>query len=1099
MLAVEKRAIHNAKARAATNSLSTLYEHITKNHLQQLADEEVYTRGRHHYLAERVRIARHTENEVQGRVFASGIFLARIDFDPQKGKVSYKCDCDTAGVCEHIIALGLAIEAKLQSTHGYAPSNLITSAAPPVPGPQLASSTPAPGRARVRRLKTWESMLEKLGDASFAGEPQWVPVFYLEVKPSYWNLHAKKAFLKKDGAFGRTARMAHTDLGDSDLLTNRMERLAISYLLTRAEAGQRSSNIYALQKHALYDCGENVGHLLELLQNSRILLGTESTSPNKPLQISAHAGHIEFRTELRGKQVKCQPYLVWQNIDEAISNEHYILTSDPVWLLREHTLIRLEGPRDASLLLPFREHDFVLKIPQHEFVDFLRRVEDRTEFAQHLEINSGLEVSDLHLPVQPRLYLRDQAGFLEMELKFAYGEHEFAGVGFSAYGYKPLEDGREILRIHRDRDREVQFQNALVQTGVTRIGSATFAPHEDDTVEWLLERVNTLLKQGFELFGESELQTLRVRRSQPTVQVTVSSAIDWFDLKLIVDFDGIGVSLSELKRALRSGRPYIKLADDTIARIPEQWIQKFRHLLQFGDVRDEQVKLSRIHATLIDTLAAEADLLKTDASYDSFIRKLKSFQGIGEVTPPADFNGTLRPYQKAGLSWMQFLQEYKFGGCLADDMGLGKTIQALALLLHEKEKGIDKPSLIVAPTSVVFNWEREIEKFAPKLRVLNQTGPDRQRDTKSFSSHDIILTTYGTIRRDIAFLKNFDFHYAILDESQNIKNPNSQTAKAIRLLRAGNRLALTGTPVENNTVELWSQFAFLNPGLLGSQRYFRTSFATPIEKHGDQSVANFLQRLAFPFILRRTKEQVEKDLPPKTESIFYATMVPEQQKLYEYWRDYYRASILKQIDMQGLNNSRIAVLEGLMKLRQIACHPGLVDTEHDRGSGKYDALVEQLEEIMAEGHKVLIFSQFVKMLTILRKHLDRKAIHYEYLDGSTKDRESCVRNFQENDAIKLFLISLRAGGTGLNLTAADYVFHYDPWWNPAVEMQATDRSHRIGQSKHVFVYKFITKGTVEEKVLELQKRKQELVGKLISTDRAFFKQLTRDDITMLFE
>ena len=406
--------------------------------------------------------------------------------------------------------------------------------------------------------------------------------------------------------------------------------------------------------------------------------------------------------------------------------------------------------------------------------------------------------------------------------------------------------------------------------------------------------------------------------------------------------------------------------------------------------------------------------------------------------------------------------------------------------------------MIICPTSVIFNWIEEIARFTPELRVLNQTGIDRNRTSDHYKNYDIILTSYGTMRRDIVFLKDVQFNYVILDESQNIKNPVSLTAKSARLLRAKHRLALTGTPIENNTIELWSLFAFLNPGLLGNLTYFKGAFAKPIERDGDQPTAEILKKMIFPFLLRRTKDAVAKELPPKVENIIYCEMTPSHQKLYNQWRDFYRAAILKQISDVGLNKSRMNVLEGLVKLRQVACHPLLVEKWFPDKVAKYEKLLEYFDQLAAEGHKVLLFSQFVKMLTIIRKHLDSAEISYAYLDGRTRNRKECVDRFQEDDECKIFLISLKAGGTGINLTAADYVIHYDPWWNPAVEAQATDRSHRIGQDKHVFVYKMITKGTVEEKIVKLQERKKELVSNIITTESGLFKRLTVTEIEELF-
>jgi non-specific serine/threonine protein kinase len=398
----------------------------------------------------------------------------------------------------------------------------------------------------------------------------------------------------------------------------------------------------------------------------------------------------------------------------------------------------------------------------------------------------------------------------------------------------------------------------------------------------------------------------------------------------------------------------------------------------------------------------------------------------------------------------------------------------------------------------LINWQRETERFTPELSTYKYFGNQRTGDLTVFDDYDLILTTYGVMLRDIEILREYRFHYVILDESQAIKNPLAKTSKAARILNADHRLVLTGTPVENSTFELWSQFAFINPGLLGNLEYFKREFGNPIERHGDEGTSQFLRKMVYPFILRRTKDQVAPELPPRTEKVVYADMEPAQRKLYEKTRDHYRALLLGVIEEKGINNARMKVLEGLLRLRQISNHPRLVKNNFRGSSSKFNLLLETLETLQSEGHKALVFSQFVQMLKILREELEHREIPYTYLDGRTRKRQDRVDLFQSDPTIPFFLISLKAGGVGLNLTAADYVIHIDPWWNPAVEMQATDRTHRIGQDKPVFVYKLITRDSVEEKIVQLQEKKRKLVEQLITTDRSFIKTLTPEDVVVLF-
>jgi len=605
---------------------------------------------------------------------------------------------------------------------------------------------------------------------------------------------------------------------------------------------------------------------------------------------------------------------------------------------------------------------------------------------------------------------------------------------------------------------------------------------------------------GFEIYGERELTSARVNRSRPTVSFSVSSGIDWFDVDGVVHFGDTQVKLKEVRKAARRKERYVKLADGSIGEIPAEWLEKYRYLFSMSEDSGEGLRLASAQVTLLDQLLMEGDRIQAD---DEFQRRRENLRRFSEIVPralPDGLKANLHPYQKSGFDWLHFLHEYGFGGCLADDMGLGKTVQALAFLQSLAESHEAKAAtLLVLPRSLVFNWEREAARFTPTLRLLNHAGTTRAKDLADFDEYDVVLTTYGIMLRDIEMLRKHRFHYVVLDEAQAIKNPVSQSAKAARLLQADHKLTLTGTPVENSTLELWSQFSFLNPGLLGSLEHFRTEFAGAIEKRQDEMAAAFLRRLVHPFILRRTKDQVARDLPPRTERILYTEMEPGQKKLYEKTRDFYRAQIMGIVDKEGVGDARMKILEGLLRLRQIANHPRLVEPDSKATSGKFDTLLETLDTLRAEGHKALVFSQFVQMLSLVRESLDAAHVPYAYLDGKTTDRQGRVDAFQNDPDLPLFLISLKAGGVGLNLTAADYVIHIDPWWNPAVEMQATDRTHRIGQDKPVFVYKLITRETVEEKILLLQDRKRALVSQLISTEGGFFKNLTRQDIELLFE
>ena len=481
------------------------------------------------------------------------------------------------------------------------------------------------------------------------------------------------------------------------------------------------------------------------------------------------------------------------------------------------------------------------------------------------------------------------------------------------------------------------------------------------------------------------------------------------------------------------------------------------------------------------------------------LKMMENLDDIPQIPPPEHLHATLRNYQVAGVNWLHFMKDHGMGAILADDMGLGKTLQTLALLQKETEnpEHTPGPSLIVMPTSLIHNWQNEARKFTPKLRVHIHAGVNRVKDVAAFNSYSLILTTYGIVRQDIDLLKTFPFHYVILDESQMIKNPESKTAKAVRKLISRHRLSLTGTPIENTVMDLWSQMSFLNPGLLGNESFFKKFYVVPIEKGKDAKKSAKLRRIIYPFILRRRKQKVEKELPPRIEKLHFCEMTTVQKELYDETRSTYRNYLLELINQGAWKKNKLNILTGLQKLRQIAIHPKMVepDAYELKHSGKYKEVSRLLKSVISKNRsKVLIFSQFVKMLHILRDDLVEDGVKFCYLDGSTRDRQEQVRRFQTDKEIKIFLISLKAGGVGLNLTAADYVFILDPWWNPAVENQAIDRSHRIGQDRTVFYYKFITQDSIEEKILSLQRRKSQLSDDIITVEEDFYKSLEAGDL-----
>jgi superfamily II DNA or RNA helicase len=679
-------------------------------------------------------------------------------------------------------------------------------------------------------------------------------------------------------------------------------------------------------------------------------------------------------------------------------------------------------------------------------------------------------------------------------------DYEGRRVAFTAEARGVFDPAARTLLV-RDREAEQAALEHLRGLGIS--APAYLEPGTDPAWHMAPKRLPTVVRACLEAGWHIEAEGKTFRRPG-AVRMDVSSGVDWFELHGEVEYGETTAKLPALLAAVRRGENMVRLDDGTYGLLPEEWLSRYGALAGLGTAGPDHVRFRRNQAGLLDALLASQPEASCDEAFARIRDELGGFQGIRAAEQPAGFVGQLRDYQREGVGWMEFLRRFGFGGCLADDMGVGKTAQVLALLdsrraLREASNGdaAEKPcgpSLVVVPKSLVFNWKQESARFTPQLRVLDHTG--LTRSVSNFAAYDLILTTYGTLRRDALEFKDIEFDYIVLDEAQAIKNAVTDSAKAARLLRGRQRLALSGTPVENHLGELWSLFEFLNPGMLGSASVFQLTGGAA--RNPTEETRQLLAHALRPFILRRTKDQVAGELPAKTEQTIFCELEGPQRKLYDELRAHYRASLMGAIEHQGLAKSKIQVLEALLRLRQAACHPGLLDPKRlDDASAKLELLMDHLTDVVEEGHKALVFSQFTSLLAIVRRRLDAAGIVYEYLDGATRDRQHCVERFQNDPACPLFLISLKAGGLGLNLTAAEYVFLLDPWWNPAVEAQAVDRAHRIGQTRQVFAYRLIARDTVEEKVLELQSTKRVLAAAIISADNSPLRNLKREDIELL--
>ncbi|MEO6288431.1 MAG: DEAD/DEAH box helicase, partial [Ginsengibacter sp.] len=805
---------------------------------------------------------------------------------------------------------------------------------------------------------------------------------------------------------------------------------------------------------------------------------------------------IQFKASVEGDSYKLECFIIIENETLKVSENQW---SSTLLFLHDKEFFLWSDPEEGLVAEKFKNP---LQIPANEWPTFLKEV--IMPLTQNFEVAFDKALIREIKEGEPEVtvMLVEKGDYLMFQPTFSYKKFV---VKSGAKDTIVVPDHDRVLMVIRNKESEQDFINKLLSL------HSQFAKHEGNNLvlkgadvlknNWFFLFVDVMKEMKIPVYGFEALKNFRFNTSKPVTKIHLSSGIDWFDAKVELTFGEQKIGISEIKKALTNKQSFVQLKDGSLGILPDEWINKYSLLFKVGDGKENKLRLSRFHLSVIDDLYEKRNEQELSFELDEKYERLRNYKNIPEVDVPQELQNRLRPYQESGYHWLNYLNDVGWGGILADDMGLGKTVQALSMLSHYAEKEGSLKALVVCPTTLIYNWENEIRKFTPSLTWCIHHGSIRTRNPKEFEQYNIIITTYGTLRSDIQLMMRIFFDYVVLDESQAIKNPASKVTKAACLLTAKNRLCMSGTPLQNNTFDIYAQMNFLNPGLLGSVEFFRNEFSTPIDKFGEQEQKDHLRKLLYPFILRRTKEQVAKDLPDKTETILFCEMEDEQRKVYEAYRGAYREKIMGTIEGQGINKSQLTILQGLMKLRQICDSPAILneDEKYPNHSIKLDELTREITENIGE-HKALIFSQFLGMLALIKEKLIENEIHFEYFDGSTPphEREKAIQNFQNNDDCRVFLISLKAGGVGLNLTAADYVYIVDPWWNPAVEQQAIDRTHRIGQTKNIFAYRMICKDTIEDKILQLQERKRILAKELIADDQTFVKSLSKEDVEYLF-
>jgi SNF2 family DNA or RNA helicase len=798
-----------------------------------------------------------------------------------------------------------------------------------------------------------------------------------------------------------------------------------------------------------------------------------------------------------------------------------IITNSPA-LIKLNEKIYFVKDIEGTKINAFFERD-VIKIPLKSTLNYFKKFV--SNIVQQYEVNAiGFSIREI-IPAKSALIGLERGldNNAVLVLQFNYNKKRILANSnqICFVDFKQEKEEYIFEKFYRDEDFENSFHDLLSDLGLISFDQVNyelsgsrklpFSDQLNNMIEWLNKNHSELLNNHLETRLKDEFSLYYT--GEFNLKIDSNLVNDWFDIYAVIKIGEFELTLSKLRKNILNNQREYKLPNGLIFIIPMEWFNRFKEMFDFGKVKDEKILVHKQHFFIIE----KAKQGSTERMLDE-LKVLNKKESLPSAFLPEGITATLRPYQIEGFKWLWYLQQNNLGGCLADDMGLGKTLQAITILQKNKEdlllssdeqsisqadlfsaaQKLSPTSIIIVPASLVYNWRNEIIRFAPSLKVYSHIGNQRLKSVNNFSSYDIIISSYHTVRQDIEMLINYSFHYIILDESQVIKNPASKVYKAVNILDSKYKLALTGTPIENSLTDLWAQMNFINRGLLGSLSYFKQSFVIPIEKKNQSQHEEQLKTLINPFILRRKKEQVAKDLPSLNEQVIYCGMSDDQRKFYEEEKSGIRNAIFERIEKDGVEKSAIIVLQGLTRLRQISNHPSLVDENYKSDSGKFEEVLRNINNVISEGHKVLIFSSFVRHLKLFADVLKKENLSYSLLTGTSRNREEIVNNFQHNEDCKVFLISLKAGGVGLNLTAADYVFILDPWWNPASEDQALNRAHRIGQDKNVFVYRFISEKSIEEKIRNLQEKKSKLAQTFVHSNNPM-KKIEEKELTELFE
>ena len=1065
---------------------------ISRTGIRNLAcDDTVYARGLQYYKDNRIVSATYSNSNKQYRLTVKGNYNYLVTIDEQEdGSFDYSCNCPSRlkvqGACKHVVAALLFI-LKYQER-------------------SMVAESKSPQERKLLSLLDYFITQE---DTNLVGE-----TFQIEAIisiPAIFKSDNGKAYLSLKGGSNRkykiqTIRKFLSDLYHKESFTIGKEFKYVSGESTFDKTSQKILD-YLLEIYEIQEFIDS-SHFSKIFSKSQMFL-----SKNMLIKLLEILGNTSFTLELYGKEysdvvfVKGNPSISYQLTmdEESITvdyqgNEVVVPITETGELLFYNNAIYMPDPLFIRNYKPFYNALGKDKEPLIFKGDnkntFLEYVLPRISETMDLDIPDELKSRYITCDMEAKIYFDKHTSGIKAELKFKYGDYEFNSFSKAASGQ---------YIIVRQRQKEDEIINELLQKGFVPYKNYYLLRDEEKIYDFLSAGVSDLEGKA-QLYYSEDFRRLGIRSPGSfKAGVRLNKEIDMLELEL--DFEDVPKDeLRELLHSYQVKKKYYRLKNGSFINLEDASLDDISKILGYLNVSEKNMEentilLNKQHALYLDKAFTDKKFEFTrDRDFQALTDKILNPARI-DYKIPDGILANLRPYQVTGYKWLKTLAENDLGGILADDMGLGKTLQSIVFIASERNKAKNQVNLIVCPTSLIYNWQDEIETFAPFLKVLIISGnpAERQEAIKRYNEYDVLITSYPLIRRDIAFYENIEFNSVFIDEAQFIKNDASMNAKSVKRLKAKHKFALTGTPVENSLSELWSIFDFIMPEYLGSHAKFVEMYEKPILKD-DKEALNELNHHIAPFILRRMKKDVLTELPDKYETKMMTNLSEEQKLVYLSYLESIRGEIHSEIEENnGLGKNRMKILAALTRLRQICCHPATFLENYHGGSGKLDLLMELIPEAIANEHRVLVFSQFTSMLKIIEKELTELDIPYFYLEGSTptEERNEYVKRFNSGER-KVFLISLKAGGTGLNLTGADTVIHYDPWWNPAVEEQATDRAYRIGQQNKVHVIKLITKGTIEEKIYKLQQKKKELSDSIISSKEVFINTLTREELEELF-